>query len=210
MTRNLFYSLILLLLLSFLFVFISNNILSTEDLIINSFGNQFSVEQLEQLFELRSKWELASYIFIPFLLLIKISIIAGVLDIGCFFFNRKIKYKKIFSIVTKAEFIFLLVILFKTIWFYIIQQDYSLEDLQYFYPLSALNIVGYEGLQLWYIYPLQVLNLFELIFWLILAYLIGKELQITLKKGLVIVAGSYGIGLLIWVVGIMFLTLNMS
>lgn len=105
----------------------------------------------------------------------------------------------------------MLVIVFKTAWFYFLQTDYNLEDLQYFYPLSALNIVGYEGLQPWFIYPFQILNLFELAYWLILAYLIGEEINDTEStKGLQIVASSYGISLLIWVIGVMFFTLNIS
>ena len=140
----------------------------------------------------------------------KTAIIATILDLGCFLFGKEIKYKKLFNLVVKAEFIFLLVILVKTAWFYFFQTNYSLEDLQYFYPLSALSIIGYEGLQPWFVYPFQVLNLFELAYWFILAYLLGKELESTTDKGLSIVASSYGVGLLIWVVGVMFLTLNMS
>lgn len=67
----------------------------------------------------------------------------------------------------------MLVIVFKIAWFYFFQLNYTLEDIQYFYPFSALNIVGYEGLQPWFVYPIQVLNLFELAYWFILAYLIG-------------------------------------
>ena len=70
-----------------------------------------------------------------------------------------------------------------------------MEDLQYFYPLYALSIIGYEGLQPWFVYPFQVLNLFELAYWFILAYLLGKELESTTDKGLSIVASSYGVGL---------------
>ena len=104
----------------------------------------------------------------------------------------------------------------KIIWFYFFQTSYTLEDLQYFYPLSALNIVGYQGLESWFIYPLQVLNLFELAYWLLLAYFIGK-LAFTEKDkgkpmdlGFKIVASSYGSALLLWVVVVMFFTLNYS
>lgn len=76
--------------------------------------------------------------------------------------------------------------------------------------MSALNIIGYEGLQPWFIYPFQVLNLFELAYWVILAYLIGKELNENTDKGMSIVVSSYGVSLLIWVVGVMFFTLNIS
>ena len=100
--------------------------------------------------------------------------------------------------------------------FYFFQTNYTLEDLQYFYPLSTLNIVGYKGLEAWFIYPLQVLNLFEFAYWLLLSYFVGK-LAFTEKDkgkpmdlGFKIVASSYGSALLLWVVVVMFFTLNYS
>lgn len=199
-----------LVIFTFFLGFLSKTLLKTNDLIANTLAEQMSSEQLTQILDLQEKWEWVGYGFIPILLILKVSIIATILDAGCFFFNKEIKYKKLFNIVVKVEFIFLLVIVFKTAWFYFIQTDYDLEDLQYFYPLSALNIIGYEGLQPWFIYPLQVLNLFEMAYWFILAYLIGKELNEKTHKGFSIVASSYGVGLLIWIVGVMFFTLNVS
>ncbi len=190
--------------------YINKEVLNIDDLLINSLADRLTYNQIEEVLNSQQKWQWLGYAIIPLLLLLKISIIAAIIDIGCFFFNKEIKYKKLFNIVVKAEFVFLLVIVFKTLWFYVFQQDYTLEDLQYFYPLSAINITGYQGLQTWFVYPLQVLNLFELAYWVILAYLLGKELKVSTDKGLSIVASSYGVGLVIWVVAIMFLTLNMS
>lgn len=185
-------------------------ILNIDDLIFSSFLEQMTMEKVEQSLALKSKWEWVSYAIIPVLVIIKISIVATVIDIGCFFFDKRLNYKKIFNIVVRAEYIFLLIIIIKIVWFYFFKPNFTLEDLQYFYPLSALNIVGYDGLNAWWIYPFQVLNLFELAYWFILAYLIGKELKIATDKGLSIVASSYGVALLIWVVGFMFFTLNVS
>ncbi len=188
-----------------------SKILGMNNIILESLIDNFSQSQIEEYLYSKEKWKWLGYLaVIILLLLLKISIIAAIIDVGCFFFSKEIKYKKLFTIVVKAEFIFLLVIVFKTAWFYFFQTDYDLEDLQYFYPLSALNIIGYEGLQPWFIYPFQVLNLFELAYWFILAYLIGKELNENTDKGFSIVASSYGVSLLIWVVGVMFFTLNMS
>lgn len=189
--------------------YLSQNILNTEDLLVTSLAEQLTNKQIEDILNFKEKWNWINYVLLPLMLLIKTSIIAAILDVGCFFFNKEIKYKKLLNIVIKAEFIFLLVIVFKTAWFYFFQTNYNLEDLQYFYPLSALNIIGYEGLQPWFIYPFQVLNIFELVYWFILAYLIGKELNENTDKGFSIVASSYGVSLLIWVVGVMFFTLNM-
>tara|TARA_R110002111_G_scaffold1335_5_gene9147 strand:+ start:532 stop:1062 length:531 start_codon:yes stop_codon:yes gene_type:complete len=169
-SKNQLYFFCLSLFVLFL-VFISNNILNIDGLLINSLGDQVSNVQLYEVLELNKKWEWIGFMFIPVMLFLKIIVIAFIIDSGCFFFDKDIKYRKIFNIVVKAEFIFLLVIVFKTLWFYVFQQDYTLEDLQYFYPLSAINITGYQGLQPWFVYPLQVLNLFLRLliglFWLI-------------------------------------------
>lgn len=196
--------------ISFCLALISGNLLGAEKLLINSLIESYTNEQISEIIKFQGKLKWIGYFVFPILLLIKISTIAAILDVGCFFFEKEIKYKKLFNIVAKAEFIFLLVVVFKTIWFYLFQTNYNLEDLQYFYPLSALNIIGYEGLQPWLIYPSQVLNLFELTYCVILAYLIGKELNENTVKGLSIVASSYGVGLLIWVISVMFFTLNIS
>lgn len=193
-----------------LLTFLSKILLKTDELLVNSLTEQFTQEQLINILNFQKKWEWFTYVIILISLLIKILIITSILDLGCFLFNKKIKYKELFNIVVKAEFIFILVIIVKTAWFYFFQTNYTLEDLQFFYPLSALSLIGHEGLQPWFVYPFQVLNLFELAYWFILAFLLGKELKSTTDKGLSIVASSYGVGLLIWVVGVMFLTLNIS
>lgn len=185
-------------------------ILNNDELLFNSLAEQLSTEQFQESLDFRQKWQWIVYLITPVFLLIKTSIIAVILDFGCFFFNKEIKYKTLFNIAVKAEFVFLLVIIFKTIWFYAFQQNYTLEDLNYFYPLSAINITGYNNLQPWFVYPLQTLNLFELAYWVILAYLLGIELKTNTDNGLLIVASSYGVSLLIWVVAIMFFTLNMN
>ena len=151
------------------------------------------------------------------LILIKVTLVGCILYIGTFFYSKaKVTFKQLFDAVIKAEFVFLLVSILKIVWFYFFQTNYTLEDLQYFYPLSALNIVGYQGLESWFIYPLQVLNLFELAYCLLLSYFVGK-LAFTEKDkgkpmdlGFKIVASSYGSALLLWVVVVMFFTLNYS
>ena len=196
--------------LTILLSFLSKWILNIDELLFNTLSEQFTVKQVENLMDMKRDWEWLGYVAILLLTSIKVIIIALVLDLGLFIYNRDLKFKTLFSIVLKAEYIFLFVIIFKTIWFLIFQPDFTLEDLQYFYPLSLLNIIGYEGMQPWFIYPFQILNLFELAYWFILAYLIGKEINSTTDKGFSIVASSYGVGLLIWVIGVMFFTLNMS
>lgn len=194
-----------------------NNIFNIEELQINFLKVKLTDDQINKYLDFQKKWEWVSYSLLILFLIIKTTIIASVLYIGTFFYSKaKVTFKQLFNAVVKAEFVFLGVGVLKIVWFYFFQTNYTLEDLQYFYPLSALNIVGYKGLESWFIYPLQVLNLFELAYWLLLAYFIGK-LAFTEKDkgkpmdlGFKIVASSYGSALLLWVVVVMFFTLNYS
>ena len=196
--------------LSFLLAFLSKEILEIDKLLKLTLSEYLTEEQIIKSFNSENNYKFLAYIILPILFTLKVSIISATLDVGCFISGKDIKFKKLLNIVVKAEFVFLLVIVFKTAWFYFFKTDFTFETLQNFYPLSALNIVGYQGLEDWFIYPFQILNLFEVAYWFILAYLISKEINDTVEKGLSIVASSYGVGLLIWVVGIMFLTLNIS
>jgi hypothetical protein len=208
--NNKLYFLVLVL-ITFLLTFLSEITLDSESLFIGSLAENISEQELLEVLEIKDKWKWLGYLILPLLLLFKVSLIAWILDLGCFFLSSDVRYKSLFSITVKSELIFLLVVFIKVTWFYFFNTDFNLEDLQYFYPLSALSLIGHEGIEPWFIYPLQVLNLFEITYWFVLAYLIGKEINDTVStKGLQIVASSYGVGLLIWVVTIMFLTLNMS
>lgn len=155
-------------------------------------------------------WEWLSYLILPIVLYLKILIIAAIIAMGTIFIEQKIKFSHIFNIVLKAEFIFLLPMVFKTAWFFFFKKEYTLEELQNYMPLSLESLFGYKNFEPWYIYPLQVINLFEVTYWIILSVLLAKLLQTTKSKALTLVASSYGVGLVIWVVGIMFLTLNIS
>ena len=206
-----------LLLSSILLVEISKYLFDFDKLIYSKLIDNVSNQDINLYINNLKKWRLISQLFLPFLILIKVTIIGIILYIGTFFYSKtKVTFKQLFDAVVKAEFVFLGVGVLKIVWFYFFQTSYTLEDLQYFYPLSALNIVGYKGLDNWFIYPLQTLNLFELAYWLLLAYFIGK-LAFTEKDkgkpmdlGFKIVASSYGSALLLWVVVVMFFTLNYS
>ncbi|GIM50822.1 hypothetical protein CAPN003_22740 [Capnocytophaga stomatis] len=192
----------------FFLTWLSEFFLNTRELLLSSLSEQLTTEQIEKVLDFQNKWQWVGYLAMPVLLLLKISVVALLLDIGCFFFNKKLSYKQLFDIVLRAEFIFLLVPILKIGWFYFFQKDFTLEDLQFFYPLSALNITGYQGIDVWFIYPFQVLNLFEVLYWWFLAYQLDKIFNEQKEKGLSIVASGYGVGLLLWIVGVMFFTLN--
>ena len=52
--------------------------------------------------------------------------------------------------------------------------SYQLVDLQIFSPISVLNLLEFDYNEKIWIYPLQLLNVFELTYWIALAYGISK------------------------------------
>lgn len=186
-------------------------ILNLDKLIVFYLSERMSSENLKNYLEFQIKWKYTGFLIFPILVLFKTVIISSILNMGVFFHsNTPIKFKIILNVVLKAEFVFLLFPVFKLIWFCFFQINYTLEDIQYFYPFSALNIIGYKGLEPWLIYPLQTLNVFELAYIIILSYQIGTVTKTNADTGLKIVASSYVPALLLWVTIVMFFTLNFS
>lgn len=210
MKKNIFAFILLSILTLFINIIFTNQ-LNINHLLQNTLSLKLTNRQIENYFELQKSWKWVSYSIIPLFLLLKSVFIAAVLYIGIFFFSKiDITFKNIWNSVIQAEFLFLLAPILKIIWFYFFQTNYTLEDIQYFYPLSALNITGYQNLDPWLIYPLQMLNLFELGYIIYLSYQIGQLTQTNTDNGLKIVAYSYVPALFLWVTVVMFFTLNYS
>lgn len=216
MKRNILITLFFLILSTITLSYCHHSFLKIDLLLINEASKTLTKAQINQIITPVTNNEYLNLIGISIFILIKVILISIIIFTGSILFKKKISIKNIFFIVIKLEYIFLVTVLFEIINFKFINTTASLNEIQYFYPLSALNIVGYKGLDAWFIYPLQVLNLFELAYWLLLSYFIGK-LAFTEKDkckpmdlGFKIVASSYGSALLLWVVVVMFFTLNYS
>ncbi|MBN1986332.1 MAG: hypothetical protein JW761_08515 [Prolixibacteraceae bacterium] len=91
-----------------------------------------------------------------------------------------------------------------------------MEDLQ-FQPLSIMELLNEKTVDPLFVYPLSLLNVFELAYFLVLAWLLvgiineaNKEHPVKYGKSLQLVTASYGSGLLLWVLVVMFITLNLN
>jgi hypothetical protein len=209
--KNILTKILLICILLIVFYEATNYLLDYKKLVYNSLAEQLTTNQLQSIFDFQKKWQWIIYVLISVLLFFKTFIISSILYIGVFFNSKlNIKFNDIWNVTAKAEFTFLLIGVFKIVWFYFFQTNYTLEDIQYFYPLSALNITGYQDLDPWLIYPLQVLNLFELGYIIYLSYQIGQLTQTNTDNGLKIVGYSYVPALFLWVTVVMFFTLNYS
>lgn len=190
--------------------FLIKHLLINKTLYYQSFSDQLSIDQINRMLDMQSKYEYWAYLLLFIFNLIKYSIIALIIQTGIFLWGFKISYSQLFRVVIVAEFIFLFPLIIKLVWFYFVETNYTLEELQQFYPLSILNVFYVKQIsQLWF-YPLQLLNVFELLYWFILALGISKVIKKDFDKSLRIVLSSYLPALFIWVIFILFITLTLS
>lgn len=195
---------------AFLLAYLFNAVLVTDSLYYDYLGDQVAYERIRELLDFSAKWQWVGYLFIPLIYLLKFFIIAICLMTGVILFGYRARFKRLFHIAMIAEFVFLLPGLIKLVWFTWIHKNYSLEELQFFYPFSMLSWFGQENYEIWLHYPLQLINVFELSYWLMLSIGLGVLLKQNISKMFGLVAGSYGIGLLVWVVFITFLSIQYS
>ncbi|MBO0949530.1 hypothetical protein J2I46_13120 [Fibrella sp. HMF5405] len=190
--------------------FAGQKILFSDELFFNDLSEKISYDQIQEIIQLTHNWSWISYLILPIFSLLKFTIITSCISLGFYFAFDKWHFKPFFKVAILAEFVLLVPGLIKLLWFLFIQTDYTLNDLQLFYPLSLLNLFEPGTVEPYLLYPLQVLNLFEVAYWFALAYGVARVMNASLERGFGLVMASYGSGLVLWVVLVMFLTVSLS
>lgn len=192
------------------FLFFSLNYLFfSEGLFYQSFGEQLAVDRIEKMFEMSQKWQWVGYLFIPVIVLIRVSFTSTCLYIGCFLANRRVYFRELFKVALLADFVFVLAGIAKLVILIFFKDVGKLEDLQ-FQPLSFLELFPRNSVDKLFVYPFSLLSVFELLYWVVLAWLLSGLLEKPFGNALTRVASSYGAGLLLWILFVMFLTVNLT
>lgn len=196
---------------SIIFLFLEiifNLILISEDVIITEYQDIFSSSRIESLLEFRERWLWLTYLIKLIIRFISIFIISLIIYLGLYLSNFQIRFSRVVQVVVLAEFIFFIPIVFKILWFSF--NPFSFEAFQTFNPLSLFSLFDPNLLQDWLSYPFKVFNLFEVAYWILLAYLLSKNLNTSIDSMLKIVLGYYVSFLFCWIVFVMFITLGNS
>ena len=203
---------ILIVLLNLLIIWLSRSVLINETVFYNTYSEQLTYDRAIKLFEKMNDISWISYAFTPLILLIKFSLISLVLYTGVVFCNLqgKISLGSVFKIVIASEVIFIIAGFIKFFWFYLFAGNYDLNDLGFFYPLSLINLFNKSEVSNLWKYPLQTVNLFHLVYILLLAYGFSYSNKINRKESEKIVLLLYLPTLILWVVLVMFISIDAS
>jgi hypothetical protein len=187
-----------------------------DQLYYKTFGEYLTFSRIEQILELSKKFQWLGYAVIPLIILMRVFYTTVFIYIGIFFTELKVEFGKLFKIALLADFVYVLSGLAKLVILIFFKQVNTLEDLQ-FQPLSTMELLNAKSIDPLFVYPLSLINVFELGYFLVLAWLLvnvineaNEERPVGFGKSLKLVTASYGSGLLLWVVFVMFITLNLS
>jgi len=201
---------LILCLLIFANSYITREYIVTKDVFYRTYGEQVTTERIDAYLHLRDQVKWIVFAFIPVILLIKISLVSVCLATGSELMDYKLGFKRAFKIVLVAEIVFILATYLRTIGMCLFVNINTLKDIQQYSPLSLASVLPMSWFPTWFAYPLLTLNLFEVAYMFALAFGVSYVLQRSFKESFRLVFYSYGLGLLIWMVIVVFLSINFS
>ena len=203
--RSIFFAIQILVLVVALLL----DLLLTKDLYYKSLSDQMSIEMISKLLDIKQKIGWLSFIISPTMISIKMVLIAGILYIGSTFSGFDKNFGDFWRIVLIAEFVSIVYLFIRTGLLYS-NNFQDVNDIQSYLPFTVYHIINKETISQYFYYPLSLLNLFELFYWLVLAYLLKPLLKLNFIKSIGFIAKTYGIGLIIWASFIVYFSINIS
>lgn len=191
--------------LSFILIYITDKYILSLDFYNNS-GDIFSglPNQEAAVYDALQKW---IYFSDAIYTIFKILVITLILHTALYLSDELIPFGRILNIVIYAEYVFLIPAAIKIPWFLSHYPNGNIMDWHRTYILSAISIFNNAAPD-WY-YPLQTFNVFEIIYWFLLAYGLSRVSRLDFGSSLEKVLISYVPALVIWVAAISFCTLAM-
>lgn len=194
----------------YLTIMLLSQSLVNEIVYYNTFSEQLTYDRAAELYGILKKRFWLTYPLFPLIMLIKVTsvgivVYAGVLISG---FQKQISLGRVIRVATAAEIIFVLAAAVKVLWFCFFAGNYTLTDINFFYPVSLINLFSQQEVDTLWVFPLQTLNLFHLCYILLLIYGVRISGNISNVNSQKIVAGTYLPVLVIWIAFIMFLNVK--
>jgi hypothetical protein len=196
-------------LISGIAVFLQQEVLLTDTLYFNSLGEQMAYERIEELIARQQQYKWVAYAVVPVALFLQVFLITLCLNVGTILYEYRLGFRKLFGMVARATVLMAVVGSLQVIPLVITPIE-TLDQLTQLDWFSVAALFRGMDVPLWLLLPLKMLNLILLLSLLILAggmhWLTGRPYG----KMLGFVTGTYGVGMLLLVLLLVFLQLNMS
>lgn len=186
------------------------NMVLSDSMYYEAWGQQLAQERIERMLELNKKWAWVGFVLMPIFMLVRMCFTTLCLLSAAILQDIKIGFRRIFQIVLLAEVVYLIPAVISLVYFLLIASSYTLEDVQSFDYYSLRALVGKGSIPIWLTYAFASLNIFEVVYWCVLAMGFALALRRTWSEMFGLVLSGYGTGLLLWIVTITFLLVSLA
>ncbi|MGB8194410.1 MAG: hypothetical protein WCF67_20940 [Chitinophagaceae bacterium] len=184
--------------------YLTNTLLLTDEFYVSIWSEQFSPDRVSKMLESTEKLEWIIYLLTPAILALKLLLIAASIQAGLYMSDIELPFKDVFKIVLIAELVPFLTSLIQFIYFLSTGVN-SFDQINSFAPLSLMSLFQDGSVPSYITYPLQLINVFELVYWVLLAVSLNLYLGKTFFKTFRLVASSYGLAFLLWLLLVVFI-----
>jgi hypothetical protein len=189
---------------------VSDKYILTEQFFYNNLSSQIPVTSIEKILESRKQLWWGAYLIQVIVVLFKVLFASICIFVGIILSDKQITFINLFNLVLLAELIFVIAQLTHLINLYLYRVELTFNTTANYFPGSMLSFLGAENVVPWLHYPLQTLNIFEVAYVLLISWLLSKQWKPDFVESLNIVIPSYGIGLILWMALVVFLTLQIT
>jgi hypothetical protein len=189
--------------------YLTNKYVTNDAYYYSAFGNKLSTDRIEELINNRKNLIWIYYAAQPIIILGKLYLLAGLLYSGGLLFNLALSYDNSIKVILLAELVMALQSISKTV-YWLFYTPRTTQDVSNFSPLSIVQLIRANTYPDYFFYPLQLFNLFELAYWIVLIFGVIYFAKVDFKKSFSLVACSYGVGLFVWIIVVMFIKVQFS
>lgn len=196
--------------ISLLFTWFLNSEVLTDQVYYTSLSGKLKPESLIEFVQDQHKSRFLGYFLVPLMLCIKIGLVSICLLAGLSLTSRKLPFRTLCKIAVFAELAFSAGLVVKLFLLCFFREVDTLDQYTSFAPFSVYGLLNPSSVPSWLTYPLQTLDLFQVCYVLMLAVGLSYYLRKPVKQMAWLVVGSYGIGLLLCMIGFAFFKISTS
>lgn len=154
-------------------LFIMNNYILTRETYGAIYGEQLEITTIDNIYIMAKKLSIWGYVFLPFLILLRVTIVSLLIQLFFMLRLKEISFKKLFRIILVGYGILVLSSIMQLVSFWITPlEDFSSESLT-IVPLSITHLVSAENISDVYRGILNQINIFELLWIFLIALGLG-------------------------------------
>lgn len=184
-------------------LFFSNQYIVTEEVFVAT--NQLAGKEYEgQIAEIFSRSRTVSYFLIPLVMAAKFLFISLIIYATLILLDRRLEFKSVFYMVLCSELIFILASLLRTIVLVFFTEVHTLDDIGKYTSISVATIFPLDKNHPLYFSFISI-NIFEVVYMLLLGFLVSQKLKVKLGNGVCFILYSYGSFLITWILLVSFI-----